>query len=676
MNESRSHINVILTASDNPHGVVQFVQPSAAETDEAATTVTIPIQRNYGLTGDLMVNLSVSASTTATSPDDYTFQNQSNHVMQASNTNIYSLSFTYFDSDSYVHCGIISCCCFSTHATLGVIIPANMGFSQVLVTINDDVLPELAEVISLSLLSVELTQDINGGRNFDFAGDPSTIDMPPILGSVTQFTVTILENDDPYGIISFTSPTLVVTEGDSAVLSLKRTRGTFGLVLLTVTVTAGAATTSDYNDITGTQVAFTQRQVSADVVIPTRQDELPEFQEDFSVSVALASTSSPATLGTITSVAVIIDASDSPNGILSFDNLEYSVGNPTVDDGPTELRLIVNRTKGIVGQTEVKMINHCNNKGRVILSVPCNKGHVILSVPCNKGHVILSVPCNKGHVILSVPCNKGHVILSVPCNKGRVILSVPCNKGRVILSVPCNKGSVILSVPCNKGLVILSVPCNKGLVILSVPCNKGRVILSVPCNKGHVILSVPCNKGHVILSVPCNKGVILSVPCNKGRVILSVPCNKGRVILSVPCNKGRVILSVPCNKGHVILSVPCNKGVILSVPCNKGVILSVPCNKGHVILSVPCNKGCVILSVPCNKGSVILSVPCNKGCVILSVPCNKGHVILSVPCNKGHVILSVPCNKGHVILSVPCFTFCLILGDLGGCGPISRRRDK
>ena len=83
MNESQSHIDVILTASDNPHGVVQFLQPSASETDEVAATVTIPIQRNYGLTGELMVNFSVSASTTATSPDDYTFQNQSNHAMHA-----------------------------------------------------------------------------------------------------------------------------------------------------------------------------------------------------------------------------------------------------------------------------------------------------------------------------------------------------------------------------------------------------------------------------------------------------------------------------------------------------------------------------------------------------------------------------------------------------------------
>ena len=232
-----------------------------------------------------------------------------------------------------------------------------MGSTQLLVTINDDTLPEVSETLSLSLASVELTQDINGGRDFDFSGDPSTIDLPPRLGSVTQFTITILENDDPYGIITFTSSTLVVTEGDTAVLSLERTGGTFGLVVLTVTVTSGTADTSDYTDITNSQVVFSQGQASADVSITTTQDTAPELQEDFTVSIALASTSSPAILEPITTVAVIIDASDSPNGVLGFeDPLEYARDNPSVDDGPLNLILRVNRMGGVIGQTQVQIM--------------------------------------------------------------------------------------------------------------------------------------------------------------------------------------------------------------------------------------------------------------------------------------------------------------------------------
>lgn len=78
VNESFSQVDIILKASDDPHGVVEFGQPSAAETEERATTVSIPVVRDNGLVGDLRVNFSISTSSTATSPEDYTLQNQSN----------------------------------------------------------------------------------------------------------------------------------------------------------------------------------------------------------------------------------------------------------------------------------------------------------------------------------------------------------------------------------------------------------------------------------------------------------------------------------------------------------------------------------------------------------------------------------------------------------------------
>ena len=199
---------------------------------------------------------------------------------------------------------------------------------------------------------MEFTQDINGGRDFDFAGDPATIDQYPRLGSVTEFTLTILENDDPFGVISFTSPTLIVTEGDTAVLNLERTGGTFGLVILTVTVTSGGADSSDYTDITGTLVQFFPGQSSAEISIPISQDNLPELQEEFSVSIALFSSSSPAVLGLITSVTVIIDSSDSPHGELGFSGmLALSRENPT--SAPSMLMLTVERIGGSIGQTQV-----------------------------------------------------------------------------------------------------------------------------------------------------------------------------------------------------------------------------------------------------------------------------------------------------------------------------------
>ena len=207
-------------------------------------------------------------------------------------------------------------------------------------------------MFSLLLESVELTNNIYGGRDFEFMGDPTRIDQYPRLGSVTQYSITILENDDPYGIVSFTSSTLIINEGDMAVLSMDRTGGTFGLVVLTVTLTSGAADTNDYTDISDTRVQFFQGQTSADILIPTTQDIEPELQEEFTVSIALSTSSSPAILGTITSATIIIDASDSPHGELRFEEpLVYNEINPT--SAPRTRPLMVERSGGSIGQTQV-----------------------------------------------------------------------------------------------------------------------------------------------------------------------------------------------------------------------------------------------------------------------------------------------------------------------------------
>ena len=234
----------------------------------------------------------------------------------------------------------------------GIVIPANSGSAELLVTINDDTVPELTEMLLLTLESVELTQNINGGRDFEFTGDPSIIDQYPRLGSVTQFTIEILENDDPYGVVSFTSPTFVVTEGDTAVLSIERTGGTFGLVILTVTLTSGRADTSDYVDISDTRVQFSQGQTSSDISITITQDEEPELQEDFTVSIGLSTSSSPAVLGLIPSTTIIIDSSDSPHGELGFEEpLSHNESNPTFVR--TTLTLNVERSGGSIGETQV-----------------------------------------------------------------------------------------------------------------------------------------------------------------------------------------------------------------------------------------------------------------------------------------------------------------------------------
>lgn len=64
-------------ASDDPHGVVEFGEPSAVMSEELDITVSVPIERHNGLVGDLRTNISILASSTATRSEDYTLQNQS-----------------------------------------------------------------------------------------------------------------------------------------------------------------------------------------------------------------------------------------------------------------------------------------------------------------------------------------------------------------------------------------------------------------------------------------------------------------------------------------------------------------------------------------------------------------------------------------------------------------------
>ena len=240
--------------------------------------------------------------------------------------------------------------------SVGTVIPTGIGSSELELIIIDDTLPELAESLSLSLLYVELTQDINGGRDFEFSGDPATIDQYPRLGIVTQYTVTIAENDDPYGVVSLTESILIVSEGEIAVLTVERTGGRFGLVILAVTITSGAAMSNvDFTDVSDTRVQLFQDQTTATIAIPITQDSTPELQEDFAVSISLSSTSSPAILGAITSATVIIDASDSPHGEVGFaEPLVYSEENPT--STPISLNLVVERLGGRIGQTQVECV--------------------------------------------------------------------------------------------------------------------------------------------------------------------------------------------------------------------------------------------------------------------------------------------------------------------------------
>ena len=238
-----------------------------------------------------------------------------------------------------------------------VIIPENTPSGVVNVQIIDDTTPELAEVFSINLDSVELTEDINGGRNFVFLGDSNLIDLPPSLGTNTELEVSILANDDPNGVFSFISPLHRVTEGETAIISIQRTAGTLEAVVVNLTFEDGSATVnSDYLQPTVKQIVFGAEQSSVDILIAILEDITPELFEDFSVSLSLGTPSAGARLGNIVTTTVIIDVSDSPYGEVGFSNQAVAgivVANPTAEQGPAPISLTVVREFGTTGATDV-----------------------------------------------------------------------------------------------------------------------------------------------------------------------------------------------------------------------------------------------------------------------------------------------------------------------------------
>lgn len=214
----------------------------------------------------------------------------------------------------------------------------------------DDNQPEVDEQFSLVILSVELLG--NSGIDFEFRGD-SVIDEAPTIGSSSAVTVRILPSDEPFGAISFAQSVYNAREGATANISLVRTGGTFNTATVTYSVVNGITTSSDYV-LTGGVVIFAPGMTAASILISIVDDNVPEFEEDFVVTISNASVAS---LGVTTMATVIISASDSPFGVVGFEESVVvngiNLANPSLTDGPASVLLTVVRSEESIGSTEV-----------------------------------------------------------------------------------------------------------------------------------------------------------------------------------------------------------------------------------------------------------------------------------------------------------------------------------
>lgn len=221
-----------------------------------------------------------------------------------------------------------------------------------MLSITDDNQPEVSERFSLIISSVELLG--NGRLDFDFAGDANLINQPPTIGSNAAVTIVIQPSDDPFGAISLTQSLYNAREGVTANISLMRTGGTFDTATVSYATADRLATSpSDYISTTGT-VIFAPGMTTASILISVVNDDQPELEEDFIITIFDATVAS---LGPVTMATVIISASDSPFGVVGFQEDIVLNGiqlvNPGLSDGPTSVMLTVVREGGAVGTTDI-----------------------------------------------------------------------------------------------------------------------------------------------------------------------------------------------------------------------------------------------------------------------------------------------------------------------------------
>lgn len=233
-----------------------------------------------------------------------------------------------------------------------------MAVGKIQVTIINDGEAELDETFMIRLLSVELLSSLEDLRGFMFAGDSSTIDMPPILGANNELEITILENDNARGVVSLDANLFAAVEGRTAFVNMTRTGGTFGDISILYNITNGSAIGNgqDYSVLSPQgEVVITQGQSTASIMITIIDDPLPELQEQFFVE--LTGATGRASVVGITTAAVVIEPSDDPNGVIRFsveDQSRAPVQNPSPGQLPLSLNFTVERAGGAIGTTDVQ----------------------------------------------------------------------------------------------------------------------------------------------------------------------------------------------------------------------------------------------------------------------------------------------------------------------------------
>uniref|UniRef100_A0A667Y0L3 Adhesion G-protein coupled receptor V1 n=1 Tax=Myripristis murdjan TaxID=586833 RepID=A0A667Y0L3_9TELE len=317
---------VTVTASDHPYGLLQFQpsppgeglispasEPAHITINEEDGDVRLLVARAQGLLGRVMVGYRTTPFT-ASSPEDYE------------------------DSE-----GLLD-------------FQEGERFKFITVTIIDNLVPELDKIFRVELYNPDggvgqfLHSEGSGSGESDFDFLLPSYHHRGNLGVGSHITVTIAASDDAHGVFQFSPDSLVVngTEPEdrrsSVVLQVDRAFGDLSNV--TVYWEAEPSSEDDLLSRSG-NITFSVGQTSGDIIISIAQDEVPELDESFTVSLVNVSHGQ---LGVHTTATLTVFASDDPYGVFVFADVTKPVRLP---EGDSTVTLTILRQRGLMGKVRV-----------------------------------------------------------------------------------------------------------------------------------------------------------------------------------------------------------------------------------------------------------------------------------------------------------------------------------
>lgn len=304
--------NITVTANDHAYGVFQLAVNSRTfvadepTSDVSVAQLNVTIERLQGLFGTVEVCMQaheLAASSTAATID---------------------VDFRLGDN------------------TCAVFAPGVESETLPVLLLGDDT-PELAERFLVRIASVRLlnTSNVQPGTDLlDIAAENEAI-------------FTIRENDVARGRLAFVGTSLDVEEDTNTVmLTVARAAGLFGDITVAFVVTAKTATLGEDFAESGGNVSFAPDQDEGTITITILNDDIPEEDEVFEVTLTQAF--GGAILGNPTSFDIRIRANDAAFGVIQFAPSELAgiiAIEPEVE--PLAINVTLIRERGLFGTVTV-----------------------------------------------------------------------------------------------------------------------------------------------------------------------------------------------------------------------------------------------------------------------------------------------------------------------------------